>query len=538
MQSVIDPKSIAGKELPVAERTQLLVLGGGPAGLEAAIAGARAGLKVMLVDENPVDAGLMALDVPLHYGQRMDGQVRNRARMTEQIVAGDRRIEAAFEAGVDVRLATYVWGVFANRDGVRWLPGMVAGLADDSRSWLVGFDRIVVAAGRRDLALAFPGWQLPGVMGAAALAALLRRYRAFDGRRVLILGTGAEALDAALTVHAAGLEVAGLVEVAAAPVGPPALVDQVRARGVPIFASSVVLAAEGTDGVRAARIAALDGALNPVAGSERMIACDTICQAVGAVPNVEALNVLGCDLAYCAALGGFVPAVDADLETTTHGVHAAGDCLGIHAAKTLDPAIAGAEGRRAAMAAAVALGAIDRADCERRAGPPGGAPAAIAETYRTGWMRALMNASGGDVPVCQCEEVSRADLLGVQPPRYLGARSARVARRSLASLAAEGPPNQDQIKRLTRAGMGPCQGRRCREQIALMLAVATGAPVERIPLAGYRVPLRPLPLGLMQAAGEAPAMAEHWDIWFGIPTQFLPPHEIDKAEPERQGYGK
>jgi len=40
------------------------------------------------------------------------------------------------------------------------------------------------------------------------------------------------------------------------------------------------------------------------------------------------------------------------------------------------------------------------------------------------------------------------------------------------------------------------------------------------------------------AAGEAPAMAEHWAIWFGIPTQFLPPHEIDKAEPERQGYGK
>ncbi len=540
MKRLIDPKSIAGKKLPVAERTQLLVLGGGPAGLAAAIEGARAGLKVMLVDENPVDGGMMGIDVPLHYGQRMDGQVRNRARMTEQIVASDPAIEEAFGADVDVRLAAYAWGAFANGDGVRWLPGMVAGLADDEKSWLVGFDRIVVAAGRRDLALSFPGWQLPGVMGAAAARMLIERYRAFTGTRLLILGSGAEALTTAIAAQRQGLEVAGLVEVAAAPVGPPALLEQAKAGGVPVFTSTVILAAEGTDGVRAARIAGLNAELRPVEGSERTIACDTIVLALGGVPNVETLNVLGCDLAYRAELGGYAPAVDATLQTTVQGVFAAGDCLGVHSTKTLDADIARAEGRLAALGAALSLGAIDQAAYARRAAglAPRPEPELAAVAYRTDWMRALINAGGGDVTVCQCEEVTRADLLGVRPPRYLGARPKRVAKRSLATLTEDGPANQDQIKRLTRAGMGPCQGRRCREQIALMLAVSTGTPIEQIPLAGYRAPLRPLPLGLMQAAHEAPGMAEHWDIWFGIPTQFLPPHEIEKADRERESYGK
>lgn len=537
MRSPIDPKSIAGKPLPVAERTQLLVLGGGPAGLAAAIEAARAGLKVMLVDENPVDAGLMGLDVPLHYGQRMDGSVRNRARMMEQIVASDPAIEEAFAAGVDVRLATYAWGVFANGNGVRWLPGMVAGLADDERSWMVGFDRIVVAAGRRDLALAFPGWQLPGVMGAAAARLLIERYSAFTGTRLLILGSGADALTMAIAALDRGLDVVGLVEVASAPVGPAALVERVRAAGVAIHLSSVILAAEGTDGVRAARIASIDQDLRPVAGGERVIACDTICLGIGGIPNVEALNLLGCDLAYRSDLGGFAPTVDSRLQTSREGVFVAGDCLGIHAAKTADPRISRNEGRLAALAAARSLGAIDDTAYARQTAAlatlPG--PETVAPAYRTQWMRALLNAGGADVMVCQCEEVTRAELLGVQPPRYLGRT---LPQRSLHTLVQDGPPNQDQVKRLTRAGMGPCQGRRCREQIALMLALFTGTPVERIPLAGYRPPLRPLPLGVMEATNEAAGMEEHWEIWFGIPTQFLPTQEVERAEQDRSSHGK
>jgi hypothetical protein len=99
-------------------------------------------------------------------------------------------------------------------------------------------------------------------------------------------------------------------------------------------------------------------------------------------------------------------------------------------------------------------------------------------------------------------------------------------RRDLTTLARDGPVNQDQVKRLTRACMGVCQARRCREQVALTLAVATDTPVEAIPLAGFRAPVRPLPLKVLAAWDEAEAMSAGWDVWFGIPSQWTPYADI------------
>src|SRR5690348_15694946 len=126
-----DPKSVAGKELVVAERTQILVVGAGPAGLAAAIEAAERGLQVMLVDENPVAAADMGEEVPLHFGQGFSAIARNRNAMTEAFVASDPLIERAFEAGVDVRLGTSVWGIYANGPSVGWMPSPVAGLAGE-----------------------------------------------------------------------------------------------------------------------------------------------------------------------------------------------------------------------------------------------------------------------------------------------------------------------------------------------------------------------------------------------------------------------
>jgi hypothetical protein len=70
--------------------------------------------------------------------------------------------------------------------------------------------------------------------------------------------------------------------------------------------------------------------------------------------------------------------------------------------------------------------------------------------------------------------------------------------------------------------MGPCQGRRCREQIAALMALGAGLGLADIPLATYRPPVRPLRLAQLAALPEASAMGEGWDSWFGMPSQWVP----------------
>jgi hypothetical protein len=91
----------------------------------------------------------------------------------------------------------------------------------------------------------------------------------------------------------------------------------------------------------------------------------------------------------------------------------------------------------------------------------------------------------------------------------------------------DGPPDQDQIKRLTRAGMGICQGRRCRDQVSLILAAAAGLAPQEAPFTGYRAPVRPIPLAVLADWNEDPVMQAGWDVWFGIPAQWTPYRDID-----------
>ena len=445
-----DKFAINGKILPPVERFDVVVVGAGSAGTEAAMAAVQAGKSVLLVDENPVSGAAMGNDTPLFFGGRMTAATQNSARMLEQVFASNPALAAAFEAGVDVRLGTAAWGLYRNGPAIDALPEAMLGLVDHERSWMVGFGQLVLATGARDLVLGFAGWDQPGVMGAQAFEALLTRYDALASRRVLILGSGALALETALRAQQRGIEVAGLVEVLDKVCGPTELARQVRSAGIAIHTGHTLSATRrGIDGVEGATLTALAD------GTQTVIACDTICLAIGQVPAIELV-------AACGA-------------RPDETIVLVGDCAGP---------------------------APDMA-------------------YVQAWARALGQYAPGETIVCQCEDVTRADLLGVQPPRYLE-RPAPMAARSLATLAADGPAHPDQIKRLTRAGMGTCQGRRCREQVACLLADATNTPVEQVPTASYRAPVRPVPLGLLADWEEGEEMIAGWDVWFGIPTQWTP----------------
>jgi thioredoxin reductase len=510
-----DPGSTGDKPLPVREHAQLLVVGAGPAGLAAAIEAAGRGAQVVLVDEHPVDHALMGLDIPFHFGQRMNGAVRNRERMIERIAEADPRIAEAFEAGVDVRLGVAVWGLFSHRPGLRWVKSHVAGLTEGSDSWLMSFDAVILATGRRDIGLAFPGWDLPGVMGVTAAETLLTRYDAFDGQRLVILGSGAEATGFASAARAAGREVAAIVEVSDRALDAEGC-RALATAGVPILLDAMVAQAfGGADGVERVGIKAL-GAV----GTDTEIVCDTLVLAIGACPTIELFDVAGTEIVFDGLRGGHVPVIERSGRTSMPGVFGAGDCIGIDPRKSSDAGIAAGEGVRAAAAACqeLGLGRYDSAAVEAAA-PEGGVDVAI---VRAAWAAAAMAVSQADTPVCQCEDVSLPDLLGVRPPRYLDRDQPAMLRRDLETLAAGGLVNQDQIKRLTRAGMGTCQGRRCREQVGAIVACATKTPLSAIPLPSYRAPVRPLPLSVFADTGEAAEIAEHWEGWFGIKSQWVP----------------
>lgn len=465
-----DPKSAVGKFPAPEQMVDVLVVGAGPAGLAAALEAARSGASVLLVDEHPVPVGLAGLDVPYLFGGRAGAALANPARMVERIAAATPGLAEAYDAGVEVLLGVSAWGAWVERPGLAVLPCRVAGLSDGSRSWMCGFRRLVVAAGARDLVLSFRDADQPGVMGARGLAALLTRYDAFDGREIVILGTGRLALDTALLALDRGIAVPALVEAAAAPVGPAPLVEAVRSRGVEILCGHVPLAAVASP----AGVAGLD--VVPVAGGPaRRLDCDTVCLAIGLVPAVELLDVAGARLVMDAARGGYVPVLDDAGRSTAPGVVAAGDCAGIADDPGLD--------------------------------------------YRMGWMRALLATGGADAPACLCEEVTRADVFALNPPRYLGPPPPAMAARDYAALLRDGPPDHDQMKRLTRVSMGPCQARRCREQVAMLMAIGAGLPAASIGLAGYRAPVRPLPLSALAGGGDDEA---GWDVWFGILSQWVP----------------
>src|SRR5437016_5295409 len=268
-----DRRSIAGKAPTPERHVPLVVVGAGAAGVAAAVEAARAGVEVLLLDEHPVDNDMMAMDVPLCFGQRMDATVRNRAAMLERVVETNPALAAADEAGVDVQLGAYVWGAFVNGPTVQELPSPMLRVADHRRSWLVGWDRLIVAAGARDVLLGFPGWERAGTLGAGGATALLTRYRALAARRLVVLGSGALGLHTARLALEHGVEVAGVVEVDAQVRGDSATAKTLATRGVPFFTSHTIKAARGRTGeIESVLIVGVTRDGTPVAGSEREIA--------------------------------------------------------------------------------------------------------------------------------------------------------------------------------------------------------------------------------------------------------------------------
>jgi len=324
--------------------TDIAIVGAGPAGLAAAVEAARWGARVVVLDENERPGGQLFKQIHKFFGSQAHRAGVRGLRIAEELLGQAR------ELGVSVRLSTVVHGLF---------EGQVLGIISGGRTTTLSAQRIILATGASENALAFPGWELPGVMGAGAAQTMMNIHRVLPGRRVLMVGAGNVGLIVSYQLLQAGAEVAAIVEALPAIGGYEVHAAKVRRAGVPILTGHTVLRAEGVDQVERAVVAAIDAHWQPLPGSERTFEVDTICLAVGLSPLAELAWMAGCRFAYERALGGWVPVHNERMETTVPGLYVAGDLAGVEEAST-----AMEEGRVAGLAASASLGLVPQAQAE------------------------------------------------------------------------------------------------------------------------------------------------------------------------------
>ena len=264
----------AQREIPELE-VPVLILGGGPSGMSAAVELGKLGIRCLLVDDKHRLGGKLVLQTHRFFGS------------TDAVYAGTRGIniatrlekEVAQYESVEVWLHSTALAVYADQK--------VGILKDGMEYVLVKPQVILVATGARERFLAFRGNTLPGVYGAGAFQTLVNRDLIRPSEKLFIVGGGNVGLIAGYHALQAGIEVVGLVEALPECGGYKVHKDKLVRMGVPIYTSHTVLSANGEDKVESVTIAKVDEKFRPIPGTEKSFACDSLLIAVGLEPVDE-----------------------------------------------------------------------------------------------------------------------------------------------------------------------------------------------------------------------------------------------------------
>ena len=257
---------------------ECLIIGGGPAGLTAAIELGKAGVRALVVDDKHRLGGKLVLQTHKFFGS------------IEACHAGTRGIDIATKLEREVRqfetiriwLNSTVLSVFSDR--------RVGVLRDNQQYFIVRPDILLVTAGAREKSLVFPGNTLPGVYGAGAFQTLVNRDLVRPTERLFIIGGGNVGLIAGYHALQAGIGVVGLCEALPECGGYKVHKDKLVRMGVPVYTSHTILRAEGKDEVETITIARIDEQWRPISGTEQRFECDTVLIAVGLDPVDEFLR--------------------------------------------------------------------------------------------------------------------------------------------------------------------------------------------------------------------------------------------------------
>jgi len=320
--------------------TDIAIIGGGPAGLSAAIYAASLGAKVTLIDDGLELGGQLIKQTHKFFG-------------SEKQFAGIRGIEIAKKMIQDIKEYDNV-EVIANATVTGYYEDdvitIVQGVNGDIFKKLKA-NRIILATGASENMLPFVNNDLPGVYGAGAVQTLMNLYGVIPGNNILMVGAGNIGLIVSYQLLQAGIKVEAIVEALPGIGGYLVHASKIRRLGVPIYTSHTLKEVYGTDCVEKAVISGINQSFEFIPGTEKELKVDTICLAVGLSPLSDLLWQAGCQMKYVPELCGYVALRDDNMKTTKDKIYIVGDVAGIEEASS-----AILEGQIAGLNAAVSLG--------------------------------------------------------------------------------------------------------------------------------------------------------------------------------------
>ena len=455
----------------------LVVIGGGPAGIAAAATAAKHGLSVALIDERPT----------------LGGQIYKR-------VGPGFKVKSAKEVGKDYFLGEELIAELDNSNVKLFLETLVATIEESSvviarngqHAEKLTYKKLLISPGAYDRPVAFPGWTLPGVITAGAAQSLVKTQRVLPGSRIFFAGSGPLALAFPAQLSGYGANIVGIIEAAPRPGIFKALrillavignLDLMRdaakyqfhliSNRIPMTYRRIIVSANGKDRVESVTPAKVDKNWRVIPGTEKTVEVDALCVGYGFFPSVELFRLLGCELAYEESRGGAVVKLDNWGATSVANVFGAGDGTGISGSY-----VAIARGRLAALKIAAELGKISETSLTALA-------TGFQKTFkrRTKFQSAINNAyeiksgiyalADNKTVICRCESVTLENILPVL----------------------ESTVDPSVVKAYTRCGMGLCQGRNCQRQISALIAEKQNISIAEISQATPRFPTKPISLG-------------------------------------------
>jgi thioredoxin reductase len=445
----------------------VLVIGGGAAGLSAAIAAADAGADVVLLDERKVAGGQ-------YYKQAADGTI-----LDQQQDDGAQLVARAKASGAQLISGVELWGAF---DGLLFLGHR------DGAPLIAKPKTAIIATGAYERPVTVPGWTLPGVMTTGAAQTLWRSYQTLPGKRIAVCGSGPLNVQVALELAKGGAEIVYLAERAPAAITKPVTALAMAAADPKLTLQGLgMLAGLRKHGIQVHNNSELsevaqDGeglaATFTTSGHQKTVHVDALCMNAGFEPQNEVLRLLGAKMRYDPAMGHLRCEKSARMETSVPGLYAIGDCTGLGGA----PA-ARIEGEIAGGCAAASTGHGEASDLTakfRRLAKHQRFQAKLWTLYD------IAPRDTAPLPdettICRCEELTLGDV-----------------RAGLATA----PGHVGSLKRATRVGMGRCQGRYCGPIAARMVSDATGKAIEDLSFFAPRVPIKPVAISAILAAEEA-----------------------------------